>query len=561
MRSAPRSTRRAVTISAVEGTSRMRPVSGPHDSVDEHRDSVDAQASGSGSADRVAPGSGQKSRASILVRGSSWQVLAQVAPLVVNLVLTPFVITRLGVTAYGFFVLTSMLTQFLSQFDGGIGRSAQRFFMLYAGRNDPVAATRLLVSLLLLVLGVSMLTLGTAIVLAPSIMVFFHAPPDLFADAVLLLRVLSVIVAIALARNLFASVLYSHQRFAITSGTLLLGYLVYAVGIVVVLNAGMGLAGLAYVFIAQQAVGTMTIVPSACRHLSRRGIGFISRSELREFLGFTWKVQISGLLGALTFQGVTMIVGRMVPAQLAYFAPGATFAQQLRMLPNNAMVPIQTMLGRAIGHKGAAAAVEDYAAIQRMWVPAVCGWVAVGAPTAYFGVNNWLPLGGVLPGLVAGTLLCAHLFAMLQSVLLQWAMLLGRPSYEVWAQALNAVLTLILSPLFIRGVGAFGVALALLAGQLTAFLYLATATRRLPVRVPSVFSVVPLGRMLLAAALSFACGYGMDRLLAAGSPKHGALALLACALAAVPAAVFYVGTTIGIARVRDLIRRRKAGSG
>lgn len=492
----------------------------------------------------------------VLLKGTSWQVLAQIAPLLVNLVLTPFVISRLGAVAYGYFVLTSMLTQFLGQFDGGIGRSAQRYFMLYAGQDDRVAATRLLVTMLGVVTAVAAVTLGTTAVIAPAIMDFFHAPPELFDDAVLLLRVLSVIVAVALVRNLFAAVLYSHHRYAITSGTLLLGYVVYAVGTVAVLEAGLGLAGLAYVFIAQQVVGTLTIVPAACRYLTSAGVGYLGNPLLREFLAFSWKVQISGLLNVLSFQGVTLIVGRMVPGQLAPFAPGATFAQQLRMVPNNALTPIQSMLGRAVGAKGPQGARGDFIELQRMWVQLVCGWVAVGAPAAYFGVNNWLPLGGTLPGLVAATLLVSHLFALLQQVLLQWAMLLGRPEFEIWAQTVNVGLALILSPILIGPFQAYGVVIAVLIGQLVSFGYLQWARRRLPVRVPTLLLDIPLLRMLIAAALSGACVYGMDTLLAGGFLRQGALGLLACAVAAVPAGVFYVGTTVGFSRARALMRRR-----
>lgn len=497
-------------------------------------------------------------RAKILARDSGWQLGAQLAPLVVNLAFTPFVIHQLGPVAYGFWLITSALAQFFSQFDGGIGRSAQRYFTVYAGRADRTATTRLLVTLLVCVLAVTALTLVPCFLLAGRVVDFFHSPPEYRDDTVLLLRVFVALVGLGLARNLFASILGAYQRFALTSATVLMGYAVYAGIVVWALPNGLGLRGIAIAQVAQQLLATLTIVPAACRYLSKSGIGFISWPDLKEFIVFAWKVQLSGLLSLVSLQAETLLVGRLAPNQVSSFGPGATFAHQLRLLPMNAVSPIQAMLGRAVGANGAAAATADFEQIQRLWVTVVCGWVASGAPAAFFGVNAWLPLPGPLPGAVAAILTTAHLFVLLPQVLMQWAMLMGRPQYEVWASALAFILSILLSLIAIPFFGALAVALATLIGQCCGFVMLQIAARRLPVTVTSPFRVVPWIPTILTAAVSALSGYLVHLLLTHLQMPKGPLGLLLSGLAAAPALLGYVWVTVGPSRLRALLRGRVA---
>ncbi len=501
----------------------------------------------------------QRGRAATLVRGSSWQLVAQLAPLVVNLALTPYVITGLDRVAYGLFLVVNTLTQFLGQFDGGISRSAQRFFTLYAGQGDRRHATRLLLTLCLLIAGFTAVTMGAAFIYTPSIVEFFHAPPELFDDTVFLLRTLIVVIAVALMRNLFSSLLYSHHKFSVNAIAVLLGYVVYAIGMVWSVESGADLRGVAYTFVAQQIVATIVILPQAFRYLDRDGVGLVPAHEVAEFARFSWKVQISGLLSMAGLQGSTLIVGRLAPLQVPDFGPGATFAQQLRMLPMNALNPMQTMLGRAVGEKGPSDAIRDFLGVQRMWVRFVTGFVAAGAPAAFFGVNTWLPLEGRLAGSVAAILLVSHLFALWGQVLVIWCMMNERPELEMWSGALSLTLNLTLSVLFVGPIGVIGVAVAGALGQLAALaLLIRTSGARLPVPVRSPLSDVPWLPMVLTAIVSFGCVSWVHWGVAHGWLPRGAIGLILCGLGALPALALYAVTTIGLQPITRFVSVRFA---
>lgn len=500
------------------------------------------------------PGPGLARR---LLSGSGWQVMAQITPLFFNLALTPFVIETLGRTGYGLWLVTSTLAQVIATFDGGIGRSAQYFFALLAGTDNRRESTRLLLTLSAAVLFFSCLLIAPAFLLAHRLAEFFQPPPKLYDDTVFLLQVLLVLVAVSLLRNLFAAVLHAYERFALSSVSSLLSYFVYAGGMVWVLSAGMGLRGMAYAFIAQQVVATVTIIPASLRHLTLRGLGFVSTSRLAEIWHVSWRVQISGILTVVSMQAPLLIVARLRPLQVPDFGPGTTFAQQLRLIPMNGVAPIQAILGRSVGRVGAAAARTELVHLQRMWVRGVTGWCVVGAPAAYFGVNVWLPLEGNTAGLVAAVTLLAQWLALMPQVLLQWQLLLGRAEFEMWSSVLTAALlfgsALVLVPL----VGAVGAAIAAVIGQLGGLVLLLAVSRLLKVPTPSAVKEIPWVQSIVAGGLSTVLVGLTGRLIVEGRLPDGGLGLLLCAAAAAPALAVFVVTTWGPRRLLRALRIRR----
>lgn len=492
----------------------------------------------------------------MLLSGTAWQTLAQIAPLTVNLALTPYVIRTLGAVAFGLYIVTSTLGAFLGQFDGGIGRSAQRYFVLHAGTKDREGTTRLLATLLSIITVSTLAIFSLVFAFAPALVDFFHAPPELRDDMLFLFRVLIIGTGVALARNLFASILAAYQRFALTSLTWVAGYGVNAAGLVFVLSRGMGLRGIAYAFIAQQLFSTLTIIPSALPHLSRAGLRLLPRAQVREFFAFAWKVQVSGLVTLLGQQGTVLVVGRLAPLQVPYFGPGVTFAQQMRQLPVAAMRPIQSLLGRTLSGQGADAAVRQAAELQRVWAVFVCGWVVVGVPAVYVGVNIWLPLDSQMPGLVASIMLAGHLFALLPLITQIWAMLWGAPELEMRAGIVAVIVTLGLAIPSVSTFGAVAVAGASVIGQGAAYGYLLSAARRLPRPLPPMHAGLPWVAIALAAVASCLAAYGAGWASAQWHLPHGGIGLLLCALAAAPVLICYLAATIGLGRVRALMGRR-----
>ena len=492
----------------------------------------------------------------MLLRGTSWQATSQFVPIIINIVLTPYVIHGLGLELYGIFLLLNSIQFVLSTFNGGIGPSVSRYLAVYAGRGDKEAATRLVTTMTLLVCAIVVVIFGGFLALIPKL---FEVFPVLTIDrdgAVFLITTQVLLAGLLQIRSLFQSVLAAAGRFALTSTAIILGHFVYTAGMIITVETGAGLVGIAWIFVAQQALSTVMMVPAALRLLTRSGVGLVSREFMGEFFGYAWKVQLASWVDITAQQIDTIIVGRFRPDQLGYFGPGVTFAQQLRMVLMNAVGPMITFVGRAVGERSTERAREPVERLQRYWVRAITGYFAVGIPAAYFGVNAWLNLGSNVPGAVAALLLFGHASAMLVRVLIVWCQMLRQPGLEV-AQGLVFLVAKIVGTIaLVIPFGVIGVAAATSVSSLAAALYLCwIANRRLSVRLSLPWRDVPWLLALGAAALAWACTYGMHLLIGTVLP-HGVLGLLACAAAAAPALLLYLQLAVGLQNLVALIKNR-----
>ncbi|AKT52364.1 lipopolysaccharide biosynthesis protein [Arsenicicoccus sp. oral taxon 190] len=494
-----------------------------------------------------------------LLKGTTWQALGQFLPLIINLALTPYIIEGLGAKIYGIFLLINTIQLVMSSFDGGIGPSASRYFTLYAGRADAAATTRLLVTLLTIVLGTTTVVFGLFFLATPAIIEFFPVTQPDPEGAALLLRTMVVLVAMAQIRGLFAYVLFAEHKFAVTTTTGLAGHLIYVIGLIWTIEGGHGLTGIALTFVVQQLMATIAIIPAALQHLSRAGVGLLTWADLKDFFGYSWKVQFSSLLDMVSLQGDMLIVSKFAAGQQPQFGPGANFAQQLRMVPMNAFSPVQAMLGRAVGGKGEAAAVAEYVRIQKLWVLGVVGWVAVGAPAAYFGVSHWVRMGSSLPGLVSAVLLVGHLFYLIGIIQVLWCLAVGRSDLELKYGLISTGLNLTLTLLLVIPYGVVGTIVATVFAQIVGCMALTMMMRHsLACRVPSPWRHIPYEVALLAASISYLCVYGAQLLVGTTVPA-GPIALLLCGFAATPAAFLYAVLVVGPAELRSLVGRLLSG--
>lgn len=492
----------------------------------------------------------------VLLKGTFWQALSQFAPLIINLVLTPYIIHGLGLEMYTIFLIANSVQALMGTFNGGIGPSVTRYLVIYAGQRDQVAATRL-VTTMGVVVGVGVLVVfGAFYAFIPAIIDFYPAMQQDESGAAFLLSTQVILLGVLQLRSLFQSVLFAQQQFVVASVAVLMGHLVYTVGLVLTVESGAGLRGIAWTFVCQQALGTLIIVPPAFRHLRRKGIGFIDRALFHEFFVYAGKVQGSSLLGMIGQQADTLIIGKVRPEQMGFFGPGSTFAQQLRTVPLNAVGPMETILGRAVGERGTADALEECRRLQRIWVRGVTGFIAAGAPAAYFGVIAWLHLGSNLPGIVASILLVAHLFSLLPRVQIIWCLVLRRAGFDLSQNIVFLVVKLAATLALIGPFGVVGAVLATAGAQLVANAFLTHRIRaRLDTPVPSPWRDVHVPATFLALGLSLALAWGANQLVGPVVPV-GPLGLITCGLAAAPAFVLYLHQAVGLGRLRDILRQR-----
>ncbi|MFT3944482.1 MAG: polysaccharide biosynthesis C-terminal domain-containing protein [Ancrocorticia sp.] len=495
-----------------------------------------------------------------LARGTGWQALAQMSPLVFNLALTPYLIHGFGIGIYGAFLLISVIQQFIGSFDGGVGASSRRYFGIYTGRGERAAMTSLLTSLFVIMVIWTSLLCTLLLLAAPKIMAFFPvstADPD---GAVYLLRVMIVLAVISQVRGLFTQVLLTSNLFRFTALGDLLGFFAYATGMVLAVQNELGLEGIAWAFIAQQVCPTVMVLPAALRRLDWKAVRFVPWSLLKEFFGYSWKVQISGTLTLLSDYGDSLFVGRFAAAQMTMFGTGASFANTLRGIPFNATVPMDSNIARAIGEYGPSGAIKEVVKIQRLWVRLIAGWIGVGVPAAGFGVTVWLNLGTELPpGVVSSVVLLAFGVTLTMLVQRLWLNGLGRSGLTLSCDVINMVINLSLTFPLILSFGVVGTISATLIAAICSAMYLTwVGQRRVDTPLPTPWREVPWLSVLFASAFTTASCWAVSHYVVGTIVPHGPLALLTVGAAAAPALLVYVLRIVGISRLRGLFTQARA---
>lgn len=486
--------------------------------------------------------------AKTLAMGTMWQVVSQFAPLMIGLLMTPFIIAGMGKDRYSIFLLINGMSLVMSQFDGGIGQSALRFFTVHAAAGDNAAKTRLLTTLSLISAALMTLVFGLLVLNSTVVLNFFKVEEQFRTEAHFLLVVVMIGTGSIVVRNLFNSVLYAHHRFVNAAIATVAGQVVYAVGLLWTVWGGHGLYGIAYTFITQQIVGTLITVPASFQYLDRRGVRLMRRGELGEFFRYSWKVQLAGLIAMLMQQKDQLAAGRILGGQSSGpYSQGTTFATQLRMMPLNALGPMQAMIGHLVGEYGAEGARERVEAIQRFWIKAATGWFAIGIPAAYVGVQRWLPDSFAVTGTVAALLLVGYLFASWSVVLMLWCLILGHSELDARYGVVALASNIALSAAAWIPFGITGVVASTAASWLIAVIFLQwDAARTLPTRIKSFWGDIPVAPAVLGCAITFAL-----ELFAEPYMPRQVLGLMSAALVALPGVTLFAFLAFGPSQLKQ----------
>jgi O-antigen/teichoic acid export membrane protein len=488
----------------------------------------------------------------VVMRGFRWTTAYQIIMSAGNILLTPFVIHNMGVQRYGLLIIVISLIGFLGTFNGGLVGTANRYFPIYAGADDKVATTRLLVTLLGVVAGLGAVACVIDWFVSPVVVGVLSMSPSLRPETVFLFRTIAVLFTVGFAHMLVQAVIIARQRFdrAVQAG--LACYAIWVGGLILVVRTHGGLRGVALIFIVQQAATVAFIAPTSLRYLTRTGFSLLSWEELKPLLAFSGKLQVAGIANMVNSELDTLVIGSALSVRtVGVYNVGANFSQALTLIATNALGPAGVRIGNIYGREGPERAFKEYADMQRIWVVAVTGWSAVGMAAAYFGTTAWLGPGFQLASWVAVAAICASMPWLLMGMVNIYLTLMRRAGLEMRcglvAMGLNIALAIPAS-LF----GAVAVVAATGLAQLLSAAYLfRLARRQLRSDIPSVIREIPVLRALAAAAVTVAL-----ELLLRPHVHVGTLGLLECVPPAIIGLLVFTVLVVGPTRLVRLVKRR-----
>jgi len=256
--------------------------------------------------------------------GSSWFSLG--VNILVGVFLSPFILHRLGDTAFGIWVLIFSVTGYYGIFDFGIRSSIVRYVSKYTATHDLEELSGLLNTAMFTYTCVGILSFLITLLGCTYIDLIFKIPADFHRTAQLLLLIVGSSVALGFPLGVFGGILDGLQRFYINNWiNIVFTGLIRVLLIVIFLNRGHGLLTVALITVGMPFFSSIVRAIVALRALPIRfGRKYVDRESFRRMANYSGITFMILVAGRLRFKTDAVIIGTFVSsAAITYFYAGS----------------------------------------------------------------------------------------------------------------------------------------------------------------------------------------------------------------------------------------------
>jgi O-antigen/teichoic acid export membrane protein len=250
---------------------------------------------------------------------SNW--FATMAVMAVGFFLSPFIVHRLGVVAYGVWVLTISSVNYMAILDMGMASSVIRFVSKGHATQDHEGASEALSAVLWVRLQISALILLLTGVLALVFPHVFEVPTDLAGDARKALLIIGFTTAMGMSFGVFSSTLSALHRYDLRSYVTLVQLAIRVTGIVYLLRTGHGIVAIALCELTAATVSNCLLAYLARRTYPELKIHLTKpRWEvLRKIWSYSVYAFMVTIAVQLVYQTDNLVVGAFVSASAVTF--------------------------------------------------------------------------------------------------------------------------------------------------------------------------------------------------------------------------------------------------
>jgi O-antigen/teichoic acid export membrane protein len=255
--------------------------------------------------------------------GSGWLSIA--VEVVVGFFLSPFILHRLGDSAFGLWVLIFAITGYYGLFDLGIRSSIVRYIAKARATDDLHQASRIISTSLFSYTCIGLLALAVTGVIATFVDHFFRIPAEFHSTARWLLLIVGVSVSLGFPLGVSGGVLEGLQEFSLLNWTNIVSTLMRAALIVVALHGGYGLLTVALITVILPLLAALIRTGIAAQLVPVSiGLGYVTRATFREIAGYSSASLIMLVSARLRFKSDSVIIGAFLSAAaITYFNIGS----------------------------------------------------------------------------------------------------------------------------------------------------------------------------------------------------------------------------------------------
>lgn len=439
-------------------------------------------------------------------------VIAAAAMLGTAVASVPLIIDHVGLPGYGIWTLAITAVVYITTAEAGVGPAVQRFTAVSHGGSDLGAAARMLWSTVVLYLAIGAVLMALLMLLAPTLVDLFDVAPELKQDAEAMFRIAGLVGLLALLGAGLGNVQQGLERYLSYTAASVVSAAAFLVAIVIALDNGAGLSGLAWAAAIQQGM-IVALRAAALLDVMATRVELVSKSEAREIGGFALRVQMTVASMIVNLQTDRIVVGLVASGRtLGQLGIGAQIAEAGRLIGGAALAPIVSRMSAT--HGGDATALGPlFARLQRLWLLTVFGLTVIGVATLYPLIATWLGPGHGDAALLGSFLVIAYGLNLATGTGIAYLRAIGRPGIEARLGAVTIVANLTLTVALGLAFGAIGVVAATLCAFAIGTLWFFAQLHR---EAPAALLVPPPRAQLaalVAGAASLGWGLSMSELL------------------------------------------------
>ncbi len=391
--------------------------------------------------------------------------LRVIVGIVVMFFLIPFTVAHLGADMFGLWSLIFAVVGLFGLLDLGFATAAMKYVAELTASGDHAGRNQVLSTLLVVYSALGLLCLLLVAILAGPASGWFDLLPQQAAPFTLALWLLGSVVAINFPASLIKAILIGSGRMHLVNAIELVTTLLNAALIVVLLESGLGLIGMAIATATTMLLGPLVMLPLAIRLTPGLSVSprHFSRDRVRELLGFSVYFFIANIAVLVILRMDPVVIKTWLPlTAVAVYAVGAKIAEYTYLLNkqfSNALMPLVSQ------SKGAG----DLDMVRRVLMDGTRFLLAIAVPfisLLWFYAEPlvllWMgeDFSAAIP--ILRILLIAMLFASIQLNAANVLGMTGKHRFVAFAMGGSALLNLALSLLLIRYLGLIGVALGTL---------------------------------------------------------------------------------------------------